>query len=149
MAYLIPTISIIMPAYNAEAYIRQAIRSVQEQTFKDWELILIEDYSTDNTLSLIQDAMAADSRLRLIQNPCNLGVSRSRNAGIDQAKGKWIAFLDSDDCWAPEKLEKQLAFAKANHCPFTFTGSVALWMKMGTGSPTIFRLRSACPFGSC
>ena len=123
MSACAPTISIIMPAYNAEAYIRQAIRSVQEQTFKDWELILIEDCSTDNTLYLIQDAMAADSRLRLIQNPCNLGVSRSRNAGIDQAKGKWIAFLDSDDCWAPEKLEKQLAFAKANHCPFTFTGS--------------------------
>ncbi len=118
-----PAISIIMPAYNAQAYILEAIRSVQLQSFADWELILIDDCSSDQTLSLIHTQMEADSRLRLIQNPRNMGVSRSRNAGIAQARGKWVAFLDSDDCWHPEKLGRQLDFAKQNHCAFTFTGS--------------------------
>ena len=123
MSTAAPTISVIMPAYNAQAYIEQAIRSVQEQTYQDWELILIEDCSTDQTLSLIQKAMEADPRLRLIQNPQNSGVSCSRNAGIAQARGQWIAFLDSDDRWDREKLKKQLEFSIKHHCPFTFTGS--------------------------
>ncbi len=118
-----PKISIIMPAYNAQAYIRQAIQSVRQQTFTDWELILVEDCSSDQTLSLIQQAAKEEPRIHLIQNSYNLGVSQSRNAGIAQAKGEWLAFLDSDDCWHPEKLAHQLDFAEKHNYAFTFTGS--------------------------
>lgn len=123
MTHSSPKVSIIMPAYNAQAYIQQAIYSVRQQTFTNWELILIEDCSSDETLSIIRKAMTEDSRIRLIQNKKNLGVSRSRNAGIACARGEWIAFLDSDDCWHPEKLSRQLEFAQKQKSSFTFTGS--------------------------
>ena len=123
MTHLSPKVSIITPAYNAQTFIRQAIQSVRQQTFTDWELILIEDCSSDETLSIIRKVMAEDSRIRLIQNQNNMGVSRSRNAGIAHARGEWVAFLDSDDCWRPEKLSRQLEFAQKQNCSFTFTGS--------------------------
>lgn len=118
-----PQVSVIMPAYNAQTYIGEAILSVQRQSFTNWELILIEDCSSDKTLSIICEAMTEDSRIHLIQNKKNIGVAESRNIGIAHARGEWIAFLDSDDCWHPEKLSRQLEFAVNQNYPFTFTGS--------------------------
>lgn len=116
-------ISIIMPAYNAEHYIASSIISVQAQTWNDWELIIINDCSTDRTNEIISTFTASDSRIIVLDNFYNLGAAQSRNKGIKYAQGKWIAFLDSDDCWVPEKLEHQLAYAYKKHASFIFTAS--------------------------
>lgn len=120
---LFSLVSIIMPAYNAERYIEASIRSVLNQTWPHWELIVVDDCSSDRTAEIVRLFQSEDSRIRLLQNAANRGVSASRNAGIAQAKGEWVAFLDSDDCWRQDKLALQLEFAQRNHCPFTFTGS--------------------------
>lgn len=116
-------VSIIMPAYNAKRYITASISSVQNQTWENWELIVIDDCSTDDTHEIISKFVTSDSRISLIKNSKNSGVAVSRNNGVQHAQGDWIAFLDSDDCWAPEKLERQLTLAHAHHASFTFTGS--------------------------
>ncbi len=104
-----PQISVIMPAYNAAKTIDSAIGSVLKQTYKDFELIVIDDCSNDNTQELIKSYAESDDRIVLLQNEKNSGVSATRNYGISRAAGKWIAFLDSDDMWREDKLEKQLA----------------------------------------
>ena len=104
-----PFVSIIMPAYNAEKTIEAAIRSVLDQSYVDFELIVIDDCSKDKTLEIIQSFCLQDPRVRGLKNEVNSGVSSTRNYGISEAKGDWIAFLDSDDLWAADKLEKQLA----------------------------------------
>jgi teichuronic acid biosynthesis glycosyltransferase TuaG len=98
-----------MPAYNAEATIAAAIRSVLSQTFRDFELIVIDDGSSDATPAIVEAYSRDDVRIKLFRNECNRGVAFSRNLGIEYAAGEWIAFLDADDVWLPEKLEKQLA----------------------------------------
>lgn len=105
------TVSVIMPAYNATAYIEEAIRSVMKQTFSHWELIVIDDASTDDTCAAVQRLMAEDSRIRLVQNPTNMGVARTRNHGFEICRGEYVALLDCDDIWCPNKLEAQLALA--------------------------------------
>lgn len=105
------TVSVIMPAYNATAYIEEAIRSVMAQTFTNWELIVIDDGSTDDTCAIVQRLVAEDSRIQLVQNPENMGVSRTRNRGLDLCRGDYVALLDCDDIWLPNKLEAQLALA--------------------------------------
>lgn len=105
-------VSVIMPAYNAERYIRQAIESVQSQTCDQWELLVIDDGSTDGTVGIVQAISEQDGRIHLIRNENNLGVARTRNVGLDAARGEMIALLDSDDYWYPEKLEKQLRLAQ-------------------------------------
>ena len=105
-------ITVIMPAYNAEKTIRQAVNSVIAQTVKDWELIVIDDGSTDNTVAILTELADSDSRIRFLQNEKNSGVSYTRNRAVALAKGKWIAFLDSDDIWQPEKLQKQLELSE-------------------------------------
>ena len=107
-----PLVSVIMPAYNAAAYVEAAIRSVIGQTITDWELIVIDDRSADESYNVIQRLAAEDERIRAFRNPQNMGVARTRNFGIEQACGQFIAFLDSDDIWHADKLEKQLALAK-------------------------------------
>jgi len=102
-------VSIVMPAYNAEKYIEQAIRSVIKQTYAEWELIVIDDGSKDDTATILAEFAKQDHRIRFLQNEKNKGVSYTRNRAVELAKGEWIAFLDSDDQWLPEKLEKQLA----------------------------------------
>ena len=102
-------VSVIMPAYNTEAYIADAIRSVLEQSYALWELIVIDDASADNTAAIIEDFCRLDSRIRCITFQTNQGVAAARNAGLDCAKGDYVAFLDSDDLWHPEKLRMQLA----------------------------------------
>lgn len=104
-----PLVSVIMPAYNAEPFVEEAIASVIAQTVTDWELIVIDDCSKDDTFSVAQRVIGDEPRIRLLRNEKNSGVSETRNRGIDLSAGRYIAFLDSDDIWHPEKLEKQLA----------------------------------------
>ncbi|WP_346937783.1 glycosyltransferase family 2 protein [uncultured Clostridium sp.] len=118
-----PLISIIMPAYNCEKYIEDAINSVIAQTYNSWEIIVIDDGSRDNTISIIEDLSNKDYRIRFYKNEKNLGVSETRNKGISFAKGEWIAFLDSDDMWEDSKLEKQILLSNKVGAEFVFTGS--------------------------
>ena len=114
-------ISIIMAAYNAEKTIELAIGSVLSQSYRNWELIVINDCSTDKTASLVESI--ADPRVRLIHNEVNSGVSFTRHRGVEEAKGEWIAILDSDDAWAPEKLEKQVQRQIEKNADLLFTAS--------------------------
>lgn len=113
-------ISIIMPSYNTAQYIVQSISSVQNQTSQNWELIIVDDCSTDNTDEMVRPFLT-DQRIRYLKNEQNSGAAISRNRAIREAKGKWIAFLDSDDLWMPEKLEKQVAFMEQNGYHFSYT----------------------------
>lgn len=116
-------ISIIMPAYNSEAYIEDAINSVIDQTYQNWELIVIDDGSIDDTAAMVEKFQSKDSRIVFIKNGKNRGVSATRNRAISLARGSWIAFLDSDDKWDQTKLEKQMKYAKELSAKFVFTGS--------------------------
>lgn len=104
-----PKVTVIMPAYNAEAYIGGAIRSVRAQGERDWELLVIDDGSGDGTWAAAVEAAGDDERIRLLKNPENMGAAATRNRGLDLAQGEYVAFLDCDDLWAPEKLERQWA----------------------------------------
>ena len=112
-------VSVIMPSYNTGDYIADSIRSVLAQTYTDWELIIVDDCSADHTVEVI--GSFDDPRIILLQNEQNSGAAVSRNRALRAAKGRWIAFLDSDDIWEPEKLAKQLSFMKQNHYAFTYT----------------------------
>lgn len=103
-----PKISVIMPAYNASKTIKESILSVLNQTYKDFELIIVNDCSNDDTKSIIREYVEKDSRIVYFENEFNSGASYSRNRAISCAKGEWIAFLDSDDIWKNDKLEKQI-----------------------------------------
>ncbi|AYL98432.1 glycosyltransferase family 2 protein [Mucilaginibacter celer] len=113
-------ISIITAAYNCAAYIADTIRSVQNQTVGDWEMIIIDDNSTDDTLSIIKAEAAADSRIKYLVNESNLGPAKTRNRGIELAAGKYLAFLDGDDLWLPGFIETSLNFMQAHNYPFVF-----------------------------
>ncbi|MDW3038834.1 MULTISPECIES: glycosyltransferase family 2 protein [Bacillus cereus group] len=114
-------ISVIIPSYNAGSFIKDTLQSVQSQTYTNWEIIIVDDVSTDNTCELIKAEIKKDDRIRLIELQENGGAAIARNTGINNAKGRYIAFLDSDDLWLPEKLEKQLAFMQNNDVAFSFT----------------------------
>ena len=101
-------VSVIMPAYNSAAFISESIQSVISQTYKDWELLIIDDVSTDNTGQIIQQFAKKDNRIQYFENEKNLGTQHTRNKGIKAAQGDFIAFLDADDQWKPEKLKMQL-----------------------------------------
>lgn len=116
-------ISIVMPAYNCEKYVAEAISSVRAQSYTKWELLVIDDGSVDRTRRIIAEYAHDDARITLLCNEENRGVSATRNRGIESAKGEWIAFLDSDDMWDPAKLEKQIRVARRNKAEFIFTGS--------------------------
>ncbi len=116
-----PKISIITPAYNAEKYLIETIKSVQKQTFKDWELIIVDDCSTDNTNVIANDYAKKDPRIKVFKAPKNGGVAAARNIGLENATGDYIAFVDSDDLWKADKLEKQLAFMKEKGCVLSYT----------------------------
>lgn len=115
------TISIVTPAFNADNYICETIESVQRQSLKDWELIIVDDCSTDNTYVIANCYAEKDPRIKVIKAPKNGGVAAARNIGLDNANGDYIAFVDSDDLWKPEKLEKQLAFMKKKGCVLSYT----------------------------
>lgn len=116
-------VSVIMPAYNCEKHVVEAINSVLAQTYQNWELLVLDDGSKDNTLQIIEEFSKNDPRIKALPNGKNMGVSATRNRGIDLASGEWIAFLDSDDMWNPKKLEKQLEVAEKKEAEFLFTGS--------------------------
>lgn len=104
-------VSIIMPCYNSEKYISESINSVLDQTYTNFELIIIDDSSTDTSINIISEYQ--DNRIKLIKSNTNQGVAAARNKGIVAAKGKYIAFLDSDDLWIPSKLEKQITLLES------------------------------------
>jgi len=114
-------VSIIIPTYNTEKFIGDTLQSVQNQTYQNWEMILVDDASTDRTVSVIEEFAKNDSRIKLFKLEKNSGNGFARNIALEKASGKYIAYLDADDLWFPEKLEKQIQFLKANNLPFTFS----------------------------
>ena len=112
-------VSIITPAYNGEKYVAEMMESVLSQTYVNWELLIVDDGSTDNTLNIIQSF--TDKRIRLFTNSINRGAAFSRNYALREAKGRWIAFLDCDDFWHHDKLEKQLKYMRETGYSFTYT----------------------------
>lgn len=115
-------ISIIIPVYNASSFLMDTIKSIKEQTYENWEAIFVDDCSKDNSVEIIKKERKKDNRIKLIQNKKNSGAAVTRNNGIDEANGEYLCFLDADDKWHPEKLEKQIKFMKENKCEFSFTG---------------------------
>jgi len=113
-------VSVITPMFNSERFLCETIESVLAQSYKNWEIILVDDCSSDTSAEVVQSFINQDSRIKLIQLETNSGAAVARNTAIELAKGRYIAFLDSDDLWAPDKLEKQLAFMRANNYPFTY-----------------------------
>lgn len=116
-------ISVIMAAYNAENTIEQAITSVLNQTYTNLELLVVNDCSKDNTVGIIEKIAEKDTRVRLINNSKNSGVSYTRKHGLKESRGEWIAILDSDDAWTPDKLEKQIRLQKEKNADLLYTGS--------------------------
>jgi teichuronic acid biosynthesis glycosyltransferase TuaG len=116
-----PAVSVITPTYNAAAFIADTIRSVQAQTFPDWEMILVDDASTDETAEIVAAFAGTDSRLKLIRLERNSGTGVARDTATNAATGRYIAFLDADDLWKPEKLEKQLEDISLSGKPFSFS----------------------------
>lgn len=114
-------VSIIMPAYNAENYIEESINSVLEQTYENYELIIVNDCSTDSTAEIISNYSIETNKIISVNNEINLGVAETRNKAISLASGKYIAFLDSDDIWHPDKLAKQIKFMSNNSVEFSYT----------------------------
>ena len=122
-------VSIIMPSYNTGKFIAESIASVAAQTYTDWELIIVDDASTDNTGDVVSSLMSSrtssaitnSSNIHYLKNDRNRGAAYSRNRALREARGKYIAFLDSDDLWAPDKLEKQIAFMTKNGYAFSYT----------------------------
>ncbi|WP_105265356.1 glycosyltransferase family 2 protein [Pseudoalteromonas sp. T1lg76] len=116
-----PLVSVIMPLYNAASFLEETVQSVIQQTLTDWELIIVDDFSTDSSLSVLAPLIDAEPRIKLIQQAENAGVSVARNKAISNAKGRYIAFLDSDDLWLPYKLEKQIDFMRSNNIAFSYS----------------------------
>ena len=114
-------VSIITPNWNCANLILETIRSVKAQTYQNWEIIIVDDCSTDNSNKVVESYMAEDGRIRFLKNDKNFGAALSRNYALREAKGRWIAFLDSDDLWEPKKLEKQLRFMVENGYKFSYT----------------------------
>lgn len=113
-------VSIVMPSFNTGLFIAETINSVLNQTYEKWELLIVDDCSTDNTDEVIKPYLA-DKRIRYIKNEKNSGAAVSRNKALREARGRWIAFLDSDDLWMPEKLEKQIRFMVDKNYNFSYT----------------------------
>ena len=114
-------VSIIMPSYNCGRFVEETIRSVQAQTYQNWEIILVDDCSKDDTIQRMSAMRESDPRIHVYQNSSNSGAAVSRNAALREARGRWIAFLDSDDLWKPEKLEHQIKFMEENGYSFSCT----------------------------
>ncbi|OFL80821.1 MULTISPECIES: glycosyltransferase family 2 protein [Fusobacterium] len=116
-----PLVSIITPLYNSEKYIEETIESVLNQAYKNWEMLIVDDCSKDNGVKIVNEYVLKDKRIKLFRNKKNLGGAETRNEAIKKAKGKYIAFLDSDDLWKKEKLILQIEFMEKNDYTFTYT----------------------------
>lgn len=117
-------ISIIVPVYNVENFIRATMDCVRAQTYTNWELILVDDCGSDGSRQIIADYIeeTKDSRIRLVSQPYNMGAAKARNRGLNEAEGRYIAYIDADDLWSEEKLQKELDFLKKKNAAFVFTG---------------------------
>lgn len=115
-----PLVSVVMPAYNATEFIREAIDSVRRQTVQDWELIVVDDGSVDDTRQIVEAYARQDPRIHLVCNPENLGTAGTRNRGMDVSRGQYVALLDSDDYWQPTFLEKMLACAEKTQAEIVY-----------------------------
>jgi len=115
------TVSIITPAYNAQHLLPMTLQSVQQQTYTDWELLIVDDCSQDTTAEVVEQAHAIDSRVRLLKHQVNQGPAGARQTALDHARGRYIAFLDSDDLWLPRKLELQIDFMEKTGAVLSFT----------------------------
>lgn len=118
----IKLVSIIVPVYNKEHFLAQTIESVQRQSYKEWELILIDDCSTDNSMEIAESYKRYDGRIRPIRQVQNQGAAKTRNRGVEEAKGRYLCFLDADDLWEPDKLYRQITFMEEQQCAFCFMG---------------------------
>lgn len=116
-----PLVSVIMPNYNSEKYIKDSIESVLNQTYSNLELIIVDDISNDSSIKIIKEFVKSDKRVKFYQLDEKGGASKARNLAISKAKGKYVAFLDSDDLWKKEKLEKQINFMEENDIYFSYT----------------------------
>lgn len=121
MSHIKSLVSIITPAYNSEKFILDTINSVRSQTYKNWELIIIDDKSQDRTEEIVGKITKIDKRIKLLTNSINEGAAVSRNRGLEEAKGQFISFLDSDDIWLDNKLDTQISFMRKHNYPISFT----------------------------
>ncbi len=127
-------ISIVVPVHNAEKFLEETIKSVMAQTYTDWELLLVDDCSKDASKTIASGYEALDKRIRLIALEENVGAAKARNVGIRESKGAYLAFLDADDIWVKEKLERELKFMKEKQAAFVFSGyEFADEQAVGTG----------------
>jgi teichuronic acid biosynthesis glycosyltransferase TuaG len=115
-------VSIITPAFRCASVVGETLQSVLDQTYPHWELLVAEDCSPDNTREVIRGWAQADPRIKLVEMARNGGPALARNAALERAQGRWVAFLDSDDLWLPQKLERSLAHARQTGAAFVFTG---------------------------
>lgn len=115
------TVSIITPCYNPQSELLNTIKSIQTQSYKDYEHIIIDDCSNKPFSQELLDTISSDPKIKFIKRRWNAGAAVTRNRGISEAKGKYIAFLDADDTWLPDKLEKQIAFMEETQCPLSYT----------------------------
>ena len=139
--WVMPKVSVIMPTYNAAPFLPRAIESVCAQTLTDWELIIVDDGSTDGTVGVIRDYLT-DPRIRFLQNPQNMGPSDARNRALEVATGQWIALLDADDWYEPQRLEKMVGTAEAFKVGIVY--DLLRWVDAATGEER--RLREAEAF---
>ena len=116
-----PLVSVVMPVYNSEKYIKESIESVLGQTYINYELIIVNDASTDSSMKIVEELSKTSNKIRIVHLLYNQGVSAARNIGIKNAVGEYIAFIDSDDIWLENKLEEQLDFMISNNLKFSFT----------------------------
>lgn len=136
---LIPLVSVIMPAYNAERYIRESIESVLNQNYKRWELIIVDDCSQDSTVHIVREYAERDPRIRLIRSKENLGPASARNIGLEAGAGSYLALLDSDDLWLPEKITKQINFMLEHKADISCTA----YRRMSADGSRVYKLIKA------
>ena len=117
-----PLLTVVMPSFNAQRFIAESIESVIAQTLDDWELLVVDDASTDATRQIVGHYQQQDGRIRLLARPGNQGAAYARNFALDHACGQWIAFIDSDDVWHPQKNEKQLSEMQREGADISYTG---------------------------
>lgn len=135
-----PLVSIIMPCYNAERYVAQSIESVLAQTYDNWELLITDDGSTDKSVEIVSKYCTKDDRITILVPDEHQGIARTRNMSISRAKGRFVAFLDNDDLWKPEKLEKQINFMLEKGIGFSYT-SYELIDKEGITKDKVIKTR--------
>lgn len=121
---MLPLVSIITPSYNSASFIVETITAIQKQTYPNWELLITDDCSTDDSVKIIEGYVRQDSRIKLFQLEKNSGAGVARNFSIRKANGRFIAFCDSDDKWMPNKLEKQVAFMLGCHCALSYSSYI-------------------------